>query len=128
MKRLTIKVSAVILGHALVGWALCAATIGIGFQLTSPTNALIIHAVGAPLFFFLVSRNYFKRFGHTSPVETASVFLGTVIFMDFFIAALLIQRSLSMFSSLLGTWIPFALIFLSTYLTGLWWGAFRAKT
>jgi hypothetical protein len=128
MKGLTIKVSAVILGHALVGWALCAATIGIGFQLTSPLNTLIIHAVGAPIFFVLVTRNYVKRFGYTSPIQTASAFLGIVIFMDFFIAALLIQGNLSMFASLLGTWIPFALIFLSTLLTSLWWGTFRAQT
>jgi hypothetical protein len=35
------------------------------------------------------------------------------------VVALLINRSLEMFASLLGTWIPFALIFASTYLTGL---------
>jgi len=39
--------------------------------------------------------------------------------MDFFVVTLLINRSLEMFTSLLGTWIPFALIFTSTYLTGL---------
>jgi hypothetical protein len=39
--------------------------------------------------------------------------------VDFFVVALLINRSLDMFASLLGTWIPFALIFTSTYLTGL---------
>jgi hypothetical protein len=40
--------------------------------------------------------------------------------MDFFVVAILIQRSLEMFASVLGTWIPVALIFLSTYLTGLY--------
>ncbi len=39
--------------------------------------------------------------------------------MDFFVVALLINRSLEMFASPLGTWIPFALIFVSTWLTGL---------
>jgi hypothetical protein len=38
--------------------------------------------------------------------------------MDFFIVAMLINKSFEMFTSLLGTWIPFALIFISTYLTG----------
>jgi hypothetical protein len=42
-----------------------------------------------------------------------------VIAMDFFVVALLINRSLEMFTSPLGTWIPFALIFISTWLTGL---------
>jgi hypothetical protein len=41
-----------------------------------------------------------------------------VIAMDFFVVAMLINRSFEMFASLLGTWIPFALIFASTYLTG----------
>jgi uncharacterized integral membrane protein len=39
--------------------------------------------------------------------------------MDFFLVALIINRSFDMFRSLLGTWIPFGLIFLSSYLTGL---------
>jgi len=39
--------------------------------------------------------------------------------VDFFVVALLIMGSLEMFGSALGTWIPFALIFASTYLTGL---------
>jgi hypothetical protein len=48
------------------------------------------------------------------------VFVGFVMAVDFLIVALLINRSLEMFASLLGTWIPFALIFTSTYLTGLY--------
>ena len=35
-----------------------------------------------------------------------------------FLVALVIIQSLAMFASVLGTWIPFALIFASTYLTG----------
>ena len=41
-------------------------------------------------------------------------------FVDFLVVALLILHSLDMFASLLGTWIPFTLIFTSTYLTGLY--------
>lgn len=61
---------------------------------------------------------YFKRFHYTTPFQTAIIFVGFVIVMDFFVVALLITRSLEMFASLLGTWIPFALIFTSTYVTG----------
>jgi hypothetical protein len=39
--------------------------------------------------------------------------------MDFFVVALLVNKSLEMFTSLLGTWIPFLLIFGSILLTGL---------
>lgn len=109
----------VLLLHALVGWALCFATIGIGMALTSLQMALIIHAVGAPIFFWAVSQIYFTRFHYTSPLFTALVFTALVILIDFLLVALLINRSLDMFRSLLGTWIPFALIFLSTLITGM---------
>jgi len=114
-----IKKTFIILAHAFVGWALCAATIGIGMALTSEQIALILHAIGAPIFFTIVSLNYFKKFNYTSPLQTALIFVGFVVTVDFFVVALLINRSLEMFASLLGTWIPFALIFAATYMTGL---------
>jgi hypothetical protein len=109
----------VILAHAFVGWALCFATIGIGMAVTTLQNTLIAHAIGAPIYFALVSLNYFKKFNYTAPLQTAMLFVGFVMVVDFFIVALLIIGSLEMFASLLGTWIPFALIFASTYLSGL---------
>lgn len=109
-----------ILAHAFVGWALCGATMGIGMATLSMENALIVHAIGAPVFFTIISLIYFNKFNYTSPLHTALVFVGFVITVDFFVVALLINRSLDMFASPLGTWIPFALIFASTYLTGLY--------
>jgi hypothetical protein len=109
-----------ILAHAFIGWALCAATMGIGMATTSLQNTLIAHAMGAPIFFTIVSLFYFKRFNYTTPLQTALIFVAFVIAVDFLVVALLINRSLDMFASLLGTWIPFALIFASTYLTGLY--------
>lgn len=108
----------IILIHAFVGWALCAATMGIGMATTSLQNALIIHAIAAPIYFTVVSMIYFKKFNYTSPLQTALIFVSFVIIVDFFVVALLINKSLAMFTSLLGTWIPFVLIFLSSYLTG----------
>ena len=107
-----------ILVHALIGWALCAATMGIGMATTSLENTLIIHAIGAPVFFVVVSLIYFYKFNYTTPMQTALIFVGFVIIVDFFVVALLINKSLEMFASLLGTWIPFVLIFTSTYVTG----------
>jgi len=114
------KKTIVILVHALVGWAACAATMGIGMSTTTLTNTLIIHAIVAPVGFGLISLFYFKKFHYTSPIVTAIVFVAFVIAVDFFIVALLMQKSLEMFTSLLGTWIPFILIFASTYVTGLY--------
>jgi hypothetical protein len=109
----------IILLHAFIGWALCAATIGIGMSTTTLQNALIIHAVAAPIIFSLISLVYFKKFHFTTPLQTALIFTGFVMAMDFFVVALLVNKSLEMFTSLLGTWIPFLLIFGSTLLTGL---------
>jgi len=108
-----------ILVHAFVGWALCAATMGIGMATMSIENALIVHAIGAPIFFTILSLVYFDKFNYTTPLQTALIFVSFVIVVDFFVVALLVNRSLEMFASLLGTWIPFALIFTSTYMTGL---------
>ena len=109
----------IVLAHAFVGWMLCGATMGIGLSTTSLTTALIIHAIAAPIFFAGVSLVYFCRFNYTTPLQTAVIFIAFVIGMDFFVVAMLINHSFEMFTSLMGTWIPFALIFLSTYLSGL---------
>lgn len=105
--------------HAFIGWALCAATMGLGMATTTLTNTLIIHAIGAPIFFSIISFNFFKKFNFTTPFHTALIFVGFVVLVDFFVVALLINKSLEMFSSFLGTWLPFILIFGSTYLTGI---------
>ena len=110
---------AIILVHAFIGWALCFATIGIGRALTSMETTLIVHAIAAPIFFTVISLVYFRKFSFTTPLQTAIIFTAFIIGMDFFVVAILINRSFEMFTSLLGTWIPFSLIFLSTYLTGL---------
>jgi len=108
----------IILAHAFGGWVLCFATIGIGRVVTTMEITLIIHAILAPIFFAMVSLVYFRKFNYTTPLQTATIFIAFVIGMDFFIVAMLINHSFEMFTSLLGTWIPFALIFASTYLTG----------
>jgi hypothetical protein len=108
----------IILAHAFVGWMLCAATMGIGMAVTTLNNTLIVHAIAAPIFFAGISLIYFRKFNYTPPLQTAFCFLAFVVAMDFFVVAMLINRSFDMFASLLGTWLPFALIFASTYLTG----------
>lgn len=115
---MTIKKLVIIFVHAFIGWVLCAATMGIGMATLTLEKTLIVHAIGAPIFFAVVSMIFFRNFNYITPLQTAMIFVGFVITVDFFVVALLINRSLEMFVSLLGTWIPFALIFASTYLTG----------
>ena len=108
----------IILAHAFVGWALCTASMLIGMATMSIEGALIVHAIAAPVIATIVSLVYFNKFNYTSPLTTALIFVSFVIVVDFFLIALIINRSLEMFASPLGTWIPFALIFAATYVTG----------
>lgn len=50
----------------------------------------------------------------------AVVFVATVILLDFFLAATIILQDYAMFYSLIGTWIPFALIFTAALLVGIY--------
>jgi hypothetical protein len=106
------------IGSGLVIWALCGAVMGIGQATTTTDNALIIHAVAAPFIVLAVSLLYFRSFGTGHVGLTAVVFTAVPLAMDFFLVALVLLRSLEMFGSPLGTWIPFALIFAVTYVTG----------
>jgi len=109
----------IILIYAFIGWTICGVIMFIGTAVTSEFIALIIHAIAAPIVFAVVTSYYFKRYDFTTPLETALLFVAFVLLMDFFVVALLINRSLAMFGNVLGTWIPFVLIFISTYYTGL---------
>ena len=117
---MTAKKNFIILIHAFVGWGLCGAIIGIGRNVTSMQVTLIVHAIGAPIFFTIITLIYFRWFRYTTALQTATVFIFFVILMDVLVVALLIEKSFEMFTSILGTWLPFALIFTSVYLTGRW--------
>ena len=119
-ERLSWKEICIIGIHAFIGWMLCTASMAISMATTTVENALIIHAAAAPVFYTVISLIYFSRFNYTSPLKTGLIFVGFVIVMDFFVVSMLVLGSFDMFFSLLGTWIPFTLIFLSTYLTGLY--------
>ena len=108
----------IVLAHALVGWMYCGALIGVGRQFMSMYATLIVHAIGAPFGFFLISLFYFKKFSFTNPLQTAIIFVGFAVVMDVFVVAMFIEKSFEMFTSFLGTWLPLALIFLATCLTG----------
>lgn len=119
MNKLNFKKIIIVLIHAFILWALCGATVAIGRSLTTIELTLIIHAIGAPIFAFIVAMVYYKKFNYTSPIYTAFIFLLFVIAMDAGLVAPVFEKSYIMFKSILGTWIPFSLIFLSTYITGL---------
>jgi multisubunit Na+/H+ antiporter MnhC subunit len=118
MNQRNVRAIVTLSGLALIGWACCAAIMGIGLQVTTQSTTLLLHAIAAPLIFGALSAFYFTRFHYTSPLQTALIFTGVVIVMDTVVVALLLLHSFAMFASVEGTWLPFALIFASTYLVG----------
>ena len=119
MVTINLKKSIIILFHAFIGWALCGATIAVGRAITSMQNTLIIHAIMAPIYFAIITLVYHKKFSYSSPIITAVIFLSFVILMDAGLVAPVFEKNYDMFKSFLGTWLPFILIFLATYITGL---------
>jgi hypothetical protein len=114
-----VKKSAVFLLHALIGWALCGAVMGVGMRLLSIQNALLLHLFAAPVIFAVVSLSYHKRTPSARPLPVAAGFTAVVMAMDFFLVALVIEKSFAMFRSFIGTWLPFAMIFISSWRTGM---------
>jgi len=87
-------------------------------SLVGLTWALVLHAILAPLFFVSVARRYFRARGARDPLPTAVAWTAVVVLLDLVVVAGAIQRSLEMFTSVSGTWLPFGLIFLATWVTG----------
>ena len=123
-----VKKAPIILAHSFVGWAFCAAIMGIGPQLIGMRITLIVHLILGPIGFGLLSIYYHRRFGFTSPIVTAAVFLLFVAGMDFFLVGLVILKSLKMFTSVIGIWLPFGLIFIFSFGGGVWVKKNKQKT
>jgi hypothetical protein len=73
--------TAVVVVHAVVGWAYCGAIISVGRQFLSIRTTLVLHAIGAPVGFALISLFYYRKYA-TSPMQTAAAFLGIVVALD----------------------------------------------
>ena len=113
-----IKKWGILLAHALVVWAICGAIMFIGMAVTSMPITLTIHAVGAPIASVLLAYRYHRKHGDLQPLQVAAFFVGTALFADFFLVAMVIEKSFEMFASFVGLWLPMILIFTAAYLTG----------
>lgn len=89
-----------------------------GMAVTSVETTLIIHLIGAPTVFGILAFVYHRKFGHIKPLYSSIIFTGFVILMDAGLVSLFIEKSFDMFRNPIGTWIPLALIFISTYIVG----------
>lgn len=104
--------------HATVGWAMCGSTMALLLGTTSLRTALAVHALAAPVIFAVVSASYFRGPHAWPPFRAATVFAALAFLFDLVIVAGFVQRSLAMFQSFIGSWLPLALIILATWMTG----------
>jgi hypothetical protein len=81
-------------------------------------TVLIVHAIVAPIAFALLSWHFFRGHVDAPPLRTSPVMVGLVIGLDGLVVAPFIEHSYAMFANPLGTWIPFASIWLASFLTG----------
>lgn len=114
-----------VLVHGVVGWAICGATVAVGRQLVSMQVALLIHAAVAPLAFGLLTWRHARRFPGSSAGRIAVTMVGIVVALDGLLVAPVIERSYSMFRSVIGTWVPFALIGAASYFAARLGGSMR---
>jgi Na+-transporting NADH:ubiquinone oxidoreductase subunit NqrD len=108
-----------LLGLALVLWSVCGATMAVGRRVWGLDTALRVHLVVAPVVAFLVSTVHRLLVPEFDSVLRAVVITGAVVVLDAVLVAPLFERSYAMFKSLIGTWIPFALIFLASWAAGI---------
>jgi menaquinone-dependent protoporphyrinogen oxidase len=104
--------------HAIAGWATCAAFMSLLLRMTTTGAAIAIHAIVAPIVFWMVAAHYFSRGGAREPFLTASTFALATVALDLIVVAGLSQHSLAIARSIVVLWIPVASIFLVTWATG----------
>lgn len=107
-----------LLGHAVAGWAACGAVMAGLLALGTTSLAMWVHAFVAPLIFVAIAWHYFRLPGAREARDTAIAFTLVVAVLDLVVVAALVQRSMTMFRSIGGTWVPLLLILLATWVTG----------
>jgi hypothetical protein len=65
--------------------------------------------------FALLSTHFFRRHPDATPLHTSLVLVAIVIALDAFFVAPVLEHSYAMFRSPIGTWIPFASIWLASF-------------
>lgn len=107
-----------LLAASLVVWGLCGAVIGVGRRIWSIKTTLAVHLVAAPIFAFCLSALHRLAAPEFDPLLRAIVMTGVIMALDGLVVAPLFERSFAMFRSVVGTWLPFGLIFLASWTAG----------
>lgn len=107
-----------LLAYGVVGWGLCAALTMALSQLSSIGVALVARAVFAPLVFLSISIRYFHPAGAREPLPTALFWSAIIAVLDAALVVGAVNGDFAKFTSIVGTWLPYSLVFVTTWLTG----------
>ncbi len=103
---------------AVILWAACGGVIAIGRRLWTLRKTLIVHVFAGPAIAFMVASARHMLFSDFAAIPRAVEITGVVVALDAFVVAPVFERSYAMFRSALGTWIPFAAIFVASWIAG----------
>lgn len=109
-----------VVAYGVVGWAISEALIpGLLYLASAPAwLAITLHVIATLVVFTALSSRYFAAPGARDPILTATSFVVVAAILDLAVTAGLVLHNFDMFRSLAGTWLPFVLIFLATWITG----------
>jgi hypothetical protein len=106
-------------GLGIVLWGSCGAVMAIGRKLWSLDTTLRVHLAAAPLLAFVISLIHRSIAPTFNALLRAVVLTALIIALDAGVVAPVFERSHAMFRSLVGTWLPFAAIFLGSLAAGI---------
>ena len=104
--------------YGVAGWAAGSVATWLSAWALGGNTAVALHTVAAPIVFCGVSLSYFRAAGAREPVPVAATFATIVVLLDAAVAGGAILRDFWTFTSTVGTWLPYPLIFLATWATG----------
>jgi hypothetical protein len=106
-------------GLALLLWVACGTVMAVGRRLWGLDAALKVHLAAAPITAFLVAAAHVLIAPGFGSLLRAMAITALVVVLDALIVAPILEHSYAMFRSVIGTWLPFALIFFASLAAGL---------
>jgi hypothetical protein len=103
---------------AIVIWGACGGVIYVGRRLWSIETTLRVHLIATLIIAFLCAALHAGFAPGFDPLMRAMAMTLIVIALDAFVVAPLFERSYAMFSSVIGTWLPFVAIFAACWAAG----------
>jgi menaquinone-dependent protoporphyrinogen oxidase len=103
--------------YPVFGWATCALQGILLHVVAGQTFAVAAYSLLVPAIFALLAVQYFRGRGAREPLATAAAWVATVGVLQVVVIGL-VRHHLDVFRSVPLTWLPFALVFAVTWLTG----------